>query len=875
MKSSQIRKEFLDFFKEQGHTSVQSSSLIPADDPTILFANAGMNQFKDVFLGKEKRSYVRAASSQKCVRAGGKHNDLDQVGFTERHLTFFEMLGNFSFGDYFKEDAISFAWKFLTEKLQLPAEKLYPTVHTSDDQAAELWLKVTGDPKKIVTRRGDKDNFWQMGDTGPCGPCTEIFYDRGEKYGPYHVDIGGENPRYIEIWNLVFMQFNRQADGTLLPLAQTGVDTGAGLERVAVVMQNCETVFDTDTFTYLRAEIEKLSGLSYSKSDSLIKAAFNVLCDHIRSSSFIIADGGMPSNEGRGYVLRKIIRRAALFAQKLGSPLFFPKLADTLIAEMGSHFPELTKSRDLIIQTLTLEVERFSENLVNGQAILRQYIQTNQKANLSQLSGEQVFKLYDTFGYPPELSTLMAQEYGFTVDMQGFEKEMNKQREQSGQKTDSATQQSTINVPSTITSIFTGYETTKTESVITWSQATNDGIFIVTEKSPFYVECGGQVDDTGSITINGKTHPVIGLLKAGGFTKNFAIVHKLPANSFTSSDLKVGTAVSLTVDAKKRADTANNHTATHLLQAALCTVLGSYIKQAGSVVHPDYLRFDFAHLTALTQDQIDQIENLVNQKITESISVKINFQTLAEAQQKGVTAFFGEKYDPEQVRSIEVPGFSHELCGGTHVANTGLIKTFKITSEASVATGVRRIVAVTGNGAEKLLRESFNSVKHLSMRLKTTPSDVCEGVERLFSNIQQLQDEIKALKSKLQDTQIPFWLDEMKTYNHLRTLYLNINDVDSNEIREICEKLAKRQDGLFVVTSNKPANPNIVSFVAYLSESVRSHLDLAKLSEFFKSEGLKGGGKAGILQGGGTLNDKAEFKEKLKKVFEALGEQMR
>jgi alanyl-tRNA synthetase len=875
MKSSQIRKEFLDFFREQGHTSVPSSSLIPADDPTILFANAGMNQFKDLFLGKENRSYVRAASSQKCVRAGGKHNDLDQVGFTERHLTFFEMLGNFSFGDYFKEDAIAFAWKFLTERLGLPAEKLYPTVHTSDDEAAELWLKITKNPQKIVTRRGDKDNFWQMGDTGPCGPCTEIFYDRGEAYGPYQVDIGGENARYIEIWNLVFMQFNRQADGTLQPLTQTGVDTGAGLERVAVVMQGCDTVFDTDTFTYLRNAIENLSGINYAQSPKATQAAFNVLCDHIRSSSFIIADGGMPSNEGRGYVLRKIIRRASLFAQKLGSPMFFPKLADILINELGSFFPELAQSRKMINDILTLEVERFSENLVNGQAILRQYIKANQKNNLTQLSGEQVFKLYDTFGYPPELSMLMAQDFEFTVDMIGFEKEMDKQREQSSQKTEGCTTHESVDVPTTITTIFTGYETTQTESTITWAKITADGAFFATKESPFYVECGGQIDDSGTASINGKPFEIVGLSKAGGFTKNFAIVHKISGTGITPQMLAVGTKVLLSVDAKKRADTANNHTATHLLQAALGKVLGSYIKQAGSVVAPDYLRFDFAHLSPLTQEQMNEIESLINQKITASIPVKINYQTLAQAQQQGVTAFFGEKYDPERVRSIQVDSFSHELCGGTHVANTSLIKTFKITSETSVATGVRRIVAVTGTGAEKLLRESFNSVKHLSIKFKSTPAEVCENVDRLFATIQTQQEEIKRLSSKLQDTQIPFWLDNMKSYNHLRTLYLSVENADTQDLREICEKLAKRQDGLFFVVGYKAATPTIISFVAMLSEPIKSHLSLTKLSEFIKSEGLKGGGKDGVIQGGGTIQHKAEFKEKLAKVFEALSLEMK
>ena len=875
MKSSQIRSEFLKFFNEQGHTIVPSSSLIPADDPTILFANAGMNQFKDLFLGKEKRAYVRAASSQKCVRAGGKHNDLENVGFTERHLTFFEMLGNFSFGDYFKEDAIQFAWDFLTQRLGLSPDKLYPTVHTSDDEAFEIWKRVTKNPNKIVTRLGDASNFWQMGDTGPCGPCTEIFYDRGDAYGPHEFDIGGDNARYIEIWNNVFMQFNRKADGTLEPLTQTGVDTGAGLERVALVMQGKDNVYDTDTFTGIRSEIERLSGKKYDECHGDTKAAFNVLCDHIRSTSFIIADGGMPSNEGRGYVLRKIIRRAALFAQKLGNPMIFPQLVPVLVKEFGGFFTELVQAQSLISQVLTLEVERFSENLVNGQAILKQYIEANKKQNKTVLSGEQVFKLYDTFGYPPELSTLMAKEYGFTSDMAGFEVEMNKQREQSNAKGDAAAQKEELNVPASVQSVFTGYQTTTDEGKIIWSHITADGAYIVTDKSPFYVECGGQVDDTGTVVINGTTFKVTALSKAGGFTKDFAIVHKLVGDTSNHALFAVGTKVTLIVDATKRADTANNHTATHLLQAALCKVLGSYIKQAGSVVHPDYLRFDFAHLSPLTNEQIEAIENLVNQKVSENIPVAILHQTLAEAQKQGVTAFFGEKYDPSSVRSIKVGNFSHELCGGTHVPATGVIGTFKITSEISVATGIRRIVAVTGTGAAKLFRETFNTVKGIAGRLKSSVSEVPEAIERTFAQIDALNSHIKTLTSKLQDTQIPFWLDELKPYGQLRALVIHLDDLEPQDLKEICEKLARRQEGLFFVMSSKASNPSTISFVALLSEQMRQHLSLDTLATFIKAEGLKGGGKAGVIQGGGTITDRASFKQRLVAAFEVLGSSVR
>ena len=528
------------------------------------------------------------------------------------------------------------------------------------------------------------------------------------------------------------------------------------------------------------------------------------------------------------------------------------------------------KSKELIQQVLTLEVERFSENLINGQAILKQYIEANKKAGKAALSGEQVFKLYDTFGYPPELSKLMAQDYGFAVDMDGFEREMEKQRELSGQKTEFGSTKAELNVPAGLTSVFTGYQTTHDNSKITWSHVENDEAYIATEKSPFYVECGGQVDDTGTLTIGGKTFTVVGLTKAGGFTKDFAIIHKIQCTPADAKLFAVGTSVALNVNSVVRADTANNHTATHLLQAALCKVLGSYVKQAGSVVHPDYLRFDFAHFTALTPEQIEEIETIVNQKIAENIQVKINHQTLEEAQKKGVTAFFGEKYDPTSVRSIQVADFSHELCGGTHVAATGVIGLFKITSETSLATGVRRIVAVTGNGSARLFRETFNTVRQLSMRLKSSTSEVVAGVEKLFTTIDQHNATIKALSSKLQDSQVPFWLDEMKQYGHLRALFLQLEGLEIQDLKDICEKLARRQDGIFVVMSHKEKEPNAVSFYAMVSDSVRQHISIDPIAEFVRKEGLKGGGKGSAIQGGGALADRAGFKERLISLFESL-----
>ncbi|MFH1831310.1 MAG: alanine--tRNA ligase, partial [bacterium] len=711
MNSFQIRQKFLDYFKKHGHTMVSSSSLIPAEDPTLLFTNAGMNQFKDCFLGKEKRSYVRATTSQKCVRAGGKHNDLDQVGFTERHLTFFEMLGNFSFGDYFKKEAIEFAWTFLTKEMGLPQEKLYASVYKDDTQAYELWRDMIGLPEDRIIKLGDADNFWAMGDTGPCGPCTEIYLDRGPNIGCKQKTCqpGCSCARYIEIWNLVFMQYNRQANGTLEPLDQTGVDTGMGLERLCLVMQNTDNVFHTDPLMTVIKATEELTGISYATSDEHTKVSFHVLADHIRSSSFLIADGCSPSNDGRGYVLRKIIRRAALFAQNVSDDhLLFSKLARKFIEFMSPVYPELKTNQELICSILDSEIEKFSVNLIQGQNILEKYIHQNTKSGSNKLSGEQVFTLYDTYGFPPELTELMAKEQNFSIDTPGFEQEMEKQKARSGKKmkdtqTDDATNN---NITDKLTTVFVGYEMLKNESQIQYIKPEDTNIWISTQESPFYVESGGQESDSGTVTINNQTFTVLELKKAGN-TFSPAILIKIGRETIDGQkalDFIVGDNAISIVNVDRRASITKNHTATHMAQAALTHVFGPQIKQAGSLVNTEQLRFDFTHHKPLTKEEICEIENIVNQKIQEDITLKIYNSTLDEAKSQGVTAFFGEKYNPENVRVVQIPGFSAELCGGAHVTSTGTIGCFKITSDSTLGTGTRRITAVTGPEALKLFQ---------------------------------------------------------------------------------------------------------------------------------------------------------------------------
>jgi len=864
MESKEIRKKFFDFFIERGHEKVSSSSLIPAQDPTLLFANAGMNQFKDLFLGKEKRSYTRATSIQKCMRAGGKHNDLDNVGFTKKHLTFFEMMGNFSFGDYFKKEAIEYAWEFLTKDMQLPEKKLHATVFETDDEAYNLWKKNIGIPTERIHRLGAEENFWQMGDTGPCGPCSEIHLDRGKDVG-----CGSEGcdpacgcERFVEIWNLVFMQFDRQPDGTDIPLKKTGVDTGMGLERLCMVVQNKDSVFETDLFAEIIYKIELLTKHTYAKQSKERKAAFHAIADHIRAATFLIADGCSPSNEGRGYVLRKIIRRASLFLQKLTEKNIFPELVPVIVRQMGEYYPELKTSEQIITKVLHSEIEKFSANLVRGKKILDGYFETSKKTKL--ITGTQAFKLYDTFGFPLEITVAAAKNKGFSVDQAGFEKEMEKQQAQSGKKEEK--EKPHVTLDEKIKTQFTGYHELETESEViaiikdnkvTGQCAASEECWLIPKESPFYIVGGGQVKDEGWIHIKEtKTK----LLDVDFFNSAIGVKIKAPVT------IKSGNTIKQIVHKEKRESTTRNHTATHLLQSALIEVLGKTVKQAGSLVDPDYLRFDFTYHEHVTPKQIKKVEEIVNQKIMENISINIVYSTYKDATSKGVIAFFGDKYTPENVRIVEVPGFSAELCGGTHVKQTGDIGCFKITEETALSAGHRRIFAVTGTKALELFQDNFDIVKKLGQEFKVPSEQILQTIDKQKEQVKKLQTQIKQLKKQTVKSYIPEWQKQIKKINNIPFLFLLLEDYAHDELKEIINSLSQKIPGFFFAASSQ--NGKCI-FLSTVSKEFAAQINMKKFAAFIKEKhNLRGGGPLTTLQGGGPAitkhleNDIIEWIEK-------------
>lgn len=860
MKSIDIRRKFFEFFQEHKHTKVPSSSLIPAADPTLLFANAGMNQFKDVFLGNEKRSYTRAVSIQKCVRAGGKHNDLENVGFTARHCTFFEMMGNFSFGDYFKKDAIHFAWDFLTKNVGLPAEKLIVTVFREDNEAYDIWHKEIGIPENRIFRLGEKDNFWAMGDIGPCGPCTEILYDRGTTYGADCDDPSECGDRYMEIWNLVFMQYNRQPDSSLAPLRQKGVDTGMGLERISMVLQGVDSVHETDLFTSLIERIEQLTGIEYAKQTTEIKAAFRVLADHVRSSSLIIADGCTPSNEGRGYVLRKIIRRAALFEKKLSNSSIFPQLADTFIHSMSDIYPELKTNRTLILALLKDEIDRFAHNLMRGQEILKQYFAVQKTSK--QLTGQQVFKLYDTYGFPLEATEAAAREQGYLIDRNSFEQYMEQQRLQSGKKDD--THALLIDLDPELKTQFVGYDelenTANVQAIVVDnklvdSAKTEAECWIIPTSTPFYAERGGQQSDQGLIEIAGFTIPALEIKQVAN-----AVAIRIHA----PCTLKVGTKFVQRVDSI-RADTMRNHTATHLLQAALLEVLGNQIKQSGSLVGPTYLRFDFNYHQTLDLGTLKELEEIVNQSIWVDAPVTITTTTLAQAKARGVIAHFDEKYNPENVRLVEIKNISAELCGGTHVRSTGQIGCFKIIQDAAIAAGTRRIIAITGSKALERFQDDFLTVHELSQHFKVQHDQVYKSVLMLAEQAQAGTSEIKKLKRELLFAHVPAWLEQIELVGTTPFLFVVISQASIEELRDVATLLAQKREGLFMLISQS-GDKGI--FVATISPSLKGKVDLPLLSRWLKDTyQLSGGGNQIMIQGGGpvvVVEIKDALKERLR-----------
>lgn len=854
MKSLEIRQKFFDFFVKRHHEKVASSSLIPAHNPTLLFTNAGMNQFTDLFLGLEKRAYTRATSIQKCVRAGGKHNDLENVGFTKRHLTFFEMMGNFSFGDYFKKDAIHFAWDFLTKEMHLPVEKLHATVYKTDDESYDIWHKEIGIPQDRMHRLGEKENFWQMGDTGPCGPCTEIHIDRGPSFdcpNPAQCGPACDCDRFLEIWNLVFMQFDRQSDGTDKPLKQTGVDTGMGLERLCSVVQNVDSVYHTDIFANIIKKIAVISGKDYAQQDSHTQAAFNVLADHIRSSTFLIADGCAPSNEGRGYVLRKIIRRAAYFAGKLSdNQSLFPELSKVVIDDFKDIYPELIAQKDLVYKVLESEVEKFLTNLERGQHILSKIIldkKPTEKNESPTISGQEAFKLYDTYGFPIELTKVIALDKGYDVDILGFEQEMEKQREQSSKNN---VQELHVDLDSSMVTEFTGYTELETQSeiialiqdghVVDTVKAGNT-CYVIAKKSPFFIVGGGQVPDQGWLEFKGKrvAHELVRYI-------NLAIASLIVA----PTDLHVGDSVLSMVNEPLRIAAMKNHTATHMLQSALIQVLGNQVKQAGSLVHPDYLRFDFSYPENLSPEQITEVENIVNQKIRENIALNVEYTTLKDAQSRGALAFFGEKYKPENVRLVEIPHFSAELCGGTHVHATGDIGCFKIIEITALAAGHRRIFAVTGEKAIALFQETFDIVKHLSQEFKVKREDVLNAIEKQKDAIKNLNAEIKHLKRQLLAAQMPVWEQAITTIGNIPYLYIALQDSSIEDMRDIVMRLNSKRPGFYCVTST---TDNKALFLCSISPEHANRISMNNLSTWIKeTHGLRGGGSKNLLQGGGA-----------------------
>ncbi len=844
MTSADIRAAFLDYFKSKDHQVVASSSLVPGNDPTLLFTNAGMVQFKDVFLGDDKRPYSRATSSQRCVRAGGKHNDLENVGYTARHHTFFEMLGNFSFGDYFKRDAIQFAWEFLTQVLALPPERLWVTVHISDDEAADIWIKEVGiDPKRFS--RLDEDNFWQMGDTGPCGPSSEIFFDHGEDVpgGP----PGSENDdldRYIEIWNLVFMQFERQSNGELVPLPKPSVDTGMGLERVAAVMQQVHSNYEIDLFQALLEAAAKVTKAKDKEDKSL-----RVIADHIRSCAFLVSDGVLPSNEGRGYVLRRIIRRAIRHGHKLGmQQSFFHKLVAALVEQMGSAYPELKTNQANIEKVLLAEEEQFAKTLDNGMSVLNERLQ-NLKGKV--IPGETIFVLYDTYGFPVDLTNDIAREKGLTLDLSGYEtlmaEQKRKSRESGSFKVD-YTQQ--INLDGSTD--FLGYSNLQAE--VELAEIIKEGASVdilnegeegalVLKATPFYGESGGQVGDTGYITLGAAKFEVLDCQKVGS---NHLHIGKVLNGSFAKKSL-----VTAEVDGSVRQATALNHSATHLLHAALRQVLGEHVTQKGSLVDSEKLRFDFSHFEAVSADELKRIETMVNDQILQNTEVLTELCDMETAKKKGAMALFGEKYGDE-VRVLSMGGsFSVELCGGTHVKRTGDIGLMRIVSESGIASGVRRIEAVTGKKALRLFDQTRDALNLVASKLKASPEKIEEKVQQLLTLNRQLEKELATLKAKLASSSVSDWLAEAQEIKGVKVLAKILEGADAKGLRDTVDQLKNKLGTSAVLLA--AVNDGKVSLVAGVSKDATAKVKAGDIVKHVAEQiGGKGGGRPDMAQGGGT-----------------------
>ncbi|MBJ55383.1 MAG: alanine--tRNA ligase [Gammaproteobacteria bacterium] len=865
MKSNDIRQSFLNYFKSKGHEIVPSSSLVPGNDPTLLFTNAGMVQFKDLFLGSEVRSYTRAVSSQRCVRAGGKHNDLENVGYTARHHTFFEMLGNFSFGDYFKEDAIRYAWEFLTESLQLPREKLWVTVFQDDDEAAEIWTSKIGVPADRVVRLGEKSNFWQMGDTGPCGPCSEIFYDHGPEVAggpPGSPDEDGD--LYIEIWNLVFMQFDRQPSGELVPLPKPSVDTGMGLERLAAVLQHVHSNYEIDLFQNLLKAAAEITGVADTTNTSL-----RVIADHIRSCAFLVLDGVTPSNEGRGYVLRRIIRRAVRHGYQLGvKDVFFYRLVAALVTEMGEAYPALKKDQARVERVLREEEQQFARTLENGMQILEQAI-SQLKGEV--LPGDTVFRLYDTYGFPVDLTADVAREHNLTLDMAGFEQAMEGQRQQAR----AASQFNAVeklSIEGAAATEFVGYDTLREDARVlaiyqdgkaVQNLIGNTEAVVLLDISPFYGESGGQAGDRGALEVR-QNGAISALFDVQDTQKQGE--HVLHKGTLRQGRLSVGDSLTAAVEEQNRHATMLNHSATHLLHAALRTVLGEHVTQKGSLVTADRLRFDFSHNSPLTAEEVSKIERLVNVEILRNEPVHKEVMSMDQAMEKGALALFGEKYG-DKVRVVTMGDFSTELCGGTHVDRTGDIGLFKLVAESGIAAGVRRVEAVTGLGALQYVEREEQVLRQVCETLRSSADGVAERVQQVVANLRSTEKELEQLKGKLASAAGSDIASSAVEVNGIKVLAQQVEGFDSKALRETVDKLKNKLGSAVVVLGC--ADGGKVALVAGVTQDLTDRIKAGDIvNSVAQQVGGKGGGRADMAMAGGS--DAAALPAALASVIETV-----
>ncbi len=874
MTSDEIRRAFLNYFEERGHRIVRSSSLIPQNDPTLLFTNAGMVQFKSVFLGQETRDYKRAATSQKCVRAGGKHNDLEIVGKTARHHTFFEMLGNFSFGDYFKKEAIQMGWDLLLRQWRLPLEKMWITIYLDDDEAFQLWRAVGVSEDRIV-RLGEKDNFWAMGETGPCGPCSEIVIDQGEAVGCGRPDcrVGCDCDRFLELWNLVFVQFNRDSEGKLHPLAKPCIDTGMGLERISAVLQGVKSNYETDLFTPLFKEIETIAHVCYGENDRT-DTSLRVIADHSRAATFLISDGVLPSNEGRGYVLRRIMRRAMRHGRMLGmDEPFLYRTVSKVVDLMKGAYPELRETEAFVSKVIQNEEERFSETLDSGLKILQEALEELRKKRKTILSGEVAFRLYDTYGFPLDLTAEILQEKGMSFDEAGFAAQMEEQRQKSKLAGLGIGEGKTKEVYRRLASegirtTFLGYEETQSESrilrLVKGDEAVpfaveGDEVEVVTEKTPFYGEAGGQVGDRGVIFHEEFSLEVENTIKPA----EELIIHQAKVKR---GRVKEGMSAVLQVDRERRRAITLNHTGTHLLQAVLREVLGDHVHQAGSLVSPERLRFDFIHFTSMKEEEIERVEALVNQKIRENLKLETKIMNVEEALQTGAMALFGEKYG-EKVRVVMISEFSVELCGGTHSSRTGDIGLFKIVSESGVAAGVRRIEALTGEGAYRFVREEERELWEIGVALKSVPGELSSKIERLLERQRELEREVSSFQDKLSYQELSNLLPSIKEIKGVKLLSAKVDGKDVKRMREFVDQLkAKIGSGIILLGGQ---SENKVSLILGVTPDLTHRFHAGELiKKIAVHVGGTGGGRPDFAQAGGT--DSKKLDEALKAIEDLI-----